>query len=200
MKINIGKTKKHFRWRVLIPLLMLLGFAIHNFTNKTAFQILIDGESMSPTYQDKELVWATSLYSSVARDDIVAVKFDETIIVKRVRFIPGDVFWAIKDDMLRWTPIPDEMVNDFRNLNIWKIKKFTVPNEMLWLEGDNKKVSYDSRIHGFFEFQNIIGVLFPWKANKNNETSSISLNQMQNLKNQGIPITREKFINNVFKS
>lgn len=194
MNINIGKTKRHFRWSVLIPLLMLLLFVIYNFTNKTAFKILIEGESMSPTYQDKELVWATSLYSSISKDDIVAVKLDEIIIVKRVRFIPGDVFWVIKDDMLHWTPIPDEMVNDFKNLNIWRVKKITVPNGMLWLEGDNRKVSYDSRIYGFFEFQNIIGVLFPWKANKNQETDSVSLNQMENLKNQGIPITKEKFI------
>lgn len=198
--MDSNKKRTYFRLEVLIPLLVLLGVAVHDLKNKTAFRVLIDGTSMSPTYQDKEMVWATSLYSRIVEDDVVVVEFNnEYTIVKRVRFVPGDTFWAIKDDSIHWTPIPDDAVSDFKKLNIWKLKKITVPDGMFWLEGDNKETSYDSRIYGLFESQYIVGVLIPWRPNIGKSITSVPLIRLQFLKKQGLPITREKFINNVFK-
>ena len=200
MKSDTKKMRKYFRLEVLIPLLILLGVALHDLNSKTAFKLIINGTSMSPTYQDRETVWATILYSRIVKDDVVVIKLDnEHTIVKRVRFVPGDTFWAIKDDSLHWTPIPDDIVDDFKKLNIWKLRKITIPNGMLWLEGDNKESSYDSRIHGLFESQYIIGVVAPWRPNIGKITTTPIILRMQNFKKQGLPITRGKFIGNGFK-
>lgn len=191
--------RKYFRLEVLIPLLVLLGVALHDLNSKTAFKLIIDGTSMSPTYQNREVVWATFLYSRIVKDDVVAIKFNEHIIVKRVRFVPGDTFWVIKDDSLHWTPLPDDIVDDFKKLGIWELRKITVPSGMFWLEGDNKESSYDSRIYGLFKSQYVVGVLAPWRPNTGKVATTPSILRMQSLKKQGLPITREKFISNEFK-
>jgi signal peptidase I len=154
---------------------------------------------MSPTYSNKELVWATSLQSEYQKDDVVVVKLENRLVVKRIKFVSGDVFWVLKDDKLHWTPIPDDMVEDFKNINIWKIKKLTVPNDAFWLEGDNKQTSYDSRMYGFFNKEQIVGVLCVSRFNTNNYDISASISRMQYLKQKGESVTMEKFITNVFK-
>lgn len=199
MKSKNQKTKKYFRPEVLILLLVLLFISLYSLKNRTAFTLLIKGTSMSPTYQDQEIVWATYLYSKINHEDVVAIKFNENTIVKRVRFIPGDTFWVMKDDSIHWTPVPNELVADFQNINIWKLKKIIVPKGMFWLEGDNNETSYDSRIHGLFDSKHIVGVLAPWRQNKNKSATTPVIIRMQKLKKQGLPITREKFITNGFK-
>jgi len=189
--------REYFRWEVLIPLLVLLAVSLHDWKSQIAFRVVIDGDSMSPTYQNKEIVWASSLYPRMVKEDVVVIQFNnESTIVKRVIYLPGDTFWVINFDDLHWVPIPDDVAIAFSKLNLYPIKKLTVPVGKIWLEGDNREISYDSRIYGFFDTEYIKGVVSPWRANDAKLEFPAPVQRLYDLRKQGKSITKEKFINN----
>jgi signal peptidase I len=190
-----GKNlRQYFRWEVLIPLLVLLAVSIHDFKSKTAFKVIVDGDSMSPTYDNMEAVWASSMYSRIIRGDVVVIQFNnESTIIKRVLYLPGDKFWVMNYDQTHWTPIPDDTVVDFSRLNLWPMRKIAVPANFIWLEGDNKLVSYDSRIYGLFDMEYIKGVVSPWRSYDSKNYPAL-VQRLYDIRKQGKSITKEKFI------
>ncbi|MEK3890279.1 signal peptidase I [Bacillus sp. FSL K6-3431] len=127
------------------------------------------GESMEPTFQDKDRVLISKI-SDVQRFDMIvfqAPDADEKYI-KRVIGLPGDSV-VMKNDILYINGkavdepyLKENKEEAFGNLTgDFSLKELTgetrVPKRLLFVMGDNRLRSKDSRIFGFISDDSIIG-------------------------------------------
>ena len=122
----------------------------------------VDGDSMLPTLKPSDRVLVTRGYPEPKRGDVVVVHLRDNAgrphdIVKRVVAVPGDTV-AVTDDVAfvngsreaSRTVIIDP--TDAVNVAPTKLKRGTV-----FLMGDNRPVSYDSRFFGAVPLADVQG-------------------------------------------
>lgn len=146
--------------------------------------VVVSGHSMDPTLQDRERVIATKT-KKIERFDIVtfpAPDAPKKSYVKRVIGLPGDTV-AYKDDQLFINgkeydePYLDEYkkllddgnylttaqladenwYSEFSMADLAILGSKTVPEDSLFVLGDNRQVSKDSRLIGFIKKADITG-------------------------------------------
>lgn len=106
----------------------------------------IYGNSMSPTVHDSDIVlsWKTTKYET---GDVIAFYYNNKILVKRVIASPGDWVDIAEDGTVSVNgEILDEPYvkqKDFGKTNI--DLPYQVPESKIFVMGDNRKVSIDSR-------------------------------------------------------
>ena len=105
--------------------------------------IIVDGDSMSPTLTDGEMMLLNKL-GSIERNDIVVINNEEGYIIKRVIALPGESI-ECRDGVIY---INDEKYDDnFASKTDDFVKQFLNDDEY-FVMGDNRFVSMDSRIFG----------------------------------------------------
>ena len=161
------KTKKEvYAWTKSIAFALIIAFICRNFlfTPTTVY-----GESMEPTFQEKDRVLISKI-SDIQRFDIVvfnAPDEDQRHYIKRVIGLPGDTV-EMKDDVLyiNGTPYEEPYVKRKSDITLKVTSDFTlkelsgkttVPNGYLFVLGDNRLKSRDSRSFGFISADSIIG-------------------------------------------
>ncbi len=106
----------------------------------------VTGSSMSPTLKNDELV-ICSKRSNFKSGDMVAFYYNNKILLKRVIGIEGDII-DIKEDgtvYVNGTELDESYVNE-KSLGICDIKlPYQVPDNRIFVMGDNRSVSVDSR-------------------------------------------------------
>ncbi len=127
------------------------------------FQLmLIQGESMEPSYRSGQFVFITKLDRDYARGDCVLF-YSEALgcsLVKRIVALPGETVQicggAMLIDGLQYKPYPDCPEIDFAGL---AAEPLTVPEGHCFVLGDNFSHSTDSRCEevGFIPFERIRG-------------------------------------------
>jgi len=125
-------------------LLILLGFAI--YFHYTFTTVVVSGESMLPTLKNNQRVLTSRAYwlvGPIKDKDIVVIKDDGPTgyIIKRVYRMAGEV--------VDWYNVPDNV--DFRK------GEYKVPAGHVYVLGDNREVSEDSRRFGPVKVEDIIG-------------------------------------------
>ena len=123
---------------------MLLAFAI--YFHLTFTTVVVSGESMLPTLTNGQRVLTSRAYWLVGpiRDkDVVVIKDDGPTgyIIKRVYKMAGEI--------VDWYNVPDNV--DFRD------GEYKVPLGHVYVLGDNREVSEDSRRFGPVKVDDIIG-------------------------------------------
>ncbi|MGG4268419.1 signal peptidase I [Peribacillus simplex] len=131
----------------------------------------VKGASMSPTFQNKDKV-VVSKMTEIQRFDVIvfdAPDVDGKKYIKRVIGLPGDSI-DMKDDVLYINGKPveepylhankednpfDKLTEDFSLQE--KTGKSKVPKNMLFVMGDNRLESKDSRIFGLISYDSIVG-------------------------------------------
>lgn len=129
------------------------------------------GASMSPTFHDQDRV-VVSKTTEIQRSDVIvfhAPDVDGKDYIKRVIGLPGDSI-DMKDDVLyiNGKAVEEPYLNANKEDN--PINKLTedfslqektgesqVPKNMLFVMGDNRLNSKDSRIFGFISYDSIVG-------------------------------------------
>ena len=118
---------------------------------------------MLPTLQDKERLVVTKLFYEPDREDIVVVKSRELgkFIIKRVIAIPGDeldirpqtgqVFLNGKELN---EPYILERLHSGGHIHDYPI---TVPEDYVFVMGDNRNNSHDSRSLGLIRYEDVVG-------------------------------------------
>ena len=125
-------------------LLFVLAFVIVFYANFTTVQVA--GDSMEPTLNSGQRVLTTRAYwlvGDIRRNDVVVMKMPGTgtPIIKRVYAMPGEV--------VDFYNVPDE----------WDLSRgeYRVPERTIYVLGDNRPASDDSRSFGPVAFNDVIG-------------------------------------------
>ncbi len=90
----------------------------------------------------------------------------DTALIKRVIGIPGDKV-EVRDGNLYLNDIAQKNYVFDKNIN-YSTGPFIVPEESLWVMGDNRNNSMDSHIWGFLPYEKVIGkaIFRYWPFNK----------------------------------
>ncbi|MBU3110754.1 signal peptidase I [Clostridium lacusfryxellense] len=140
--------KKIFELAKSIAISLIIAVFIINFM----FQIVIvNGESMLPTLQNNDklvLEKISKRITATKRNDIVVIKYPADIsqrLIKRVIAVAGDTV-KINNNTLY---INDKIVNEYyKNENfMMDFDKIEVPKDSIFVLGDNRNFSKDSRSH-----------------------------------------------------
>lgn len=113
----------------------------------------VHGDSMLPTYKDGQLVLVNRLpgYSSrLSRGDVVLVRANNDILIKRVYRLPGETI--SRAEAWRFGGVK-EYFEPTHNLDV----PLRVPNGFIVVLGDNAAVSDDSRNFGPVALTEIVG-------------------------------------------
>jgi signal peptidase I len=127
-----------------VTLLFLLAFAIYfQFTFQT---VVVSGESMLPTLKSGQRVLTSKAYwlvGPIKQKDVVVLRDDGPTgyIIKRVYKMAGEI--------VDWSLVPETF--DFRQ------GEFRVPEGNIYVIGDNREVSEDSRKFGPVPLDKVIG-------------------------------------------
>ena len=123
------------------------------------------GSSMEPTYHHGNIILVDKVfYKQPAYNDIVVVKYPVSIneqqIIKRIVGLPGDRI-EMKDNQLYRN---DELLKeDYINEPMVNNKDFSydIPEGKIFVMGDNRNHSVDSREMGYVDFdEQVVGRVF----------------------------------------
>lgn len=174
-KKNKNAEKQGWQYELfdLVRTLVICALVVFLFTRFIMSPVKVDGYSMYPTLDDKEIGVVNKIdvkWHGIQRFDVVVVN-DPKITggkewVKRVIGLPGDTIYAKNDVVyVNGKPIKEpylntNYVNDIRaqgdqfTSDFGKVK--LGPNQY-WLMGDNRVVSHDSRAVGPFKGSDFVG-------------------------------------------
>lgn len=144
----------------ILPIVMafLLGAGITHITCGAR----IIGDSMSPTLKNGQWTFGTLLVKPYNYGDIVTTKpidmsrygYEKDIrITKRIIGVEGDIIWFEDGILYRNGEKVDESYAQLDNYT--SSEKITVPKGELFLAGDNRQVSLDSRDIGCVKEEDI---------------------------------------------
>ena len=135
--------------------------------------VRVNGTSMDPTLKNGEIMILNKIKynkNDIKRFDIVVVKMDKELLIKRVIGLPNEEIkyvdnkLYINGEYIKETFLNDDVYTTNFSLDDFKLKK--IPENCYFIMGDNREVSLDSRIFGCFTKDKILGsanlVLFPF--------------------------------------
>lgn len=154
-----GTLARIIIWPALITL-----FAVTILFYWISSPVLVTGNSMEPTLHDQDRVLRTKAYDEPRRGDVVIVDEDlpnlHENIVKRVVAIPGDTI-EIRDDV---AIVNGRTYSDYRVISAPGRGEYRppllVPKGYVYIMGDNRPVSLDSRFIGVVPVNQIRGKAF----------------------------------------
>jgi signal peptidase I len=176
----IKKKSETFEWVKSIMVAIVLAFIIRTFFFSP---IVVDGHSMDPTLQDKERMIVTKIGEPKRFDIVVFHAPDGRDYIKRVIGLPGDSI-EYKNDVLYingkaynepYLEKYKKRLNDGTLTYSFTLKETavgsgTVPKDSLFVLGDNRRQSKDSRDIGAIPMEKVIGttnfVYYPIKEIK----------------------------------
>ncbi|WP_226576823.1 signal peptidase I [Halobacillus litoralis] len=161
--------KKYRRWIRTILFALLLAFVFRSYLFAS---YIVDGESMEPTLYDGNLLMVNKAvydWTDIDRQQVIVFHAnEEEDYVKRVIGVAGDEI-EVKDDQLYINgKLMDESYLDplrpddgFAFTEDFTLKEVTgettVPEGHLFVMGDNRRDSLDSRYFGFVPSETVVG-------------------------------------------
>ncbi|SFA99936.1 MULTISPECIES: signal peptidase I [unclassified Bacillus (in: firmicutes)] len=174
------KKNETFEWVKSILGALVIAFIIRSFIFTP---IVVDGESMNPTLQDKDRMVVIKIGEPKRFDIVVFHAPDGRDYIKRVIGLPGDSI-EYKNDVLYINGkaynepylekykkrLNDETLTYSFTLKETAVGSDTVPKDSLFVMGDNRRDSKDSRDIGAIPIEKVIGttnvVYYPIKEIK----------------------------------
>lgn len=155
------KNKKvHSNLKFIVGVLVVSFILVHIFTHFWGI-VRISGDSMLPTYKNGEIHIYSTDTSDINYGDVVIFKNKKTqnsIFIKRVVALSGDTFSCKGTSYsLNHKTLKENYIND----NISKEYSFetTIPANYIYVCGDNRDASYDSREFGAVNIDDVIGII-----------------------------------------
>lgn len=133
----------------------------------TTFRMgVVRGESMMPTYQNGQVVLVRRhnwLSPRIKRDDVVLLRRGRDVLIKRVRYLPGDVItdWVVSQYirlMDRTNGIGDYYEQQPGNTPS-EGPRYSLPAGFIFVMGDNRGASEDSRQFGPVPLHDVLGIV-----------------------------------------
>jgi len=146
--IKIRHKKIFYYFFQVVFLVLALVFLIY----RPYFITKIVGESMVPSFNEGQLVVASSLDRNYNVKDVVLFKRDEEILIKRIAYLPGHKIICADLGMRQFCPIPPmkNVKAQLKYLNSQGINAYIyeIPKGHVFVIGDNEGLSEDSRNFG----------------------------------------------------
>ncbi|MBR5236347.1 MAG: signal peptidase I [Clostridia bacterium] len=149
-----------FEWSKSIAIAVVLALIINQFFFA---MVQVEGESMLPTLQSKDRLVVTKLFYQPKAKDIVVIKSHALgkHIIKRVIAMPGDtidIHQETGDVLINGEVINEPYIKE-KLLNAGNAQKYplVVPENYVFVMGDNRNNSQDSRNLGLIAFEDIVG-------------------------------------------
>lgn len=123
--------------------------------------VRVDGPSMNPTLENKQILLLSKYSKHYERFDIVVFNYAKQKLVKRIIGLPGEKI-EFKNNKLYINN--KEIEEDFGHMetedfSLSDIGYETIPDHMYFLVGDNRTNSLDSRYIGLVSDSDIEGVV-----------------------------------------
>ena len=148
-------------WLWTIGIALAIVFVVNTFIARV---MTVEGESMTNTLQNRERIITTSLYGELKRGDIVVIRRENDVpLIKRVIAVGGDTIQILEDGVyVNGTRLEEPYVNPeetpkYTNVSEELKNGTTVPEGTVFVMGDNRNHSTDSRVIGFVPEGDIIG-------------------------------------------
>lgn len=174
-------SKKKTFFKFSLQIIAIVAITTVTFT-KVLIPVRVDGQSMYPTLHDKDFAVVNALalnQEKINRFDVVVLKCEklDKNIVKRVVGLPGDTI-VYQNDELYINDIYyeenfldknyiEEAKNNYQSDFFTNDFEITLKDDEIFVLGDNRLQSADSRTLGTFRYEDIIGkkglVIFPFK-------------------------------------
>ena len=164
----VGYCSVIYEW--LVPLAAAIMFCTILF-NVIIGIVTVNGESMEPTYYDGDRIIVSRIVPKYSYGDVVVINVKDdavigtTNIIKRVVGVPGDVIEITPEGYVKVNGEYEELkLPETYNDGIFD-SAVTVPEGCLYVLGDNRGVSYDSRYLGFIDESQVYGreLIRVWK-------------------------------------
>lgn len=161
--VALDKVQSSPARRILIEAIQTIALALVLFLiiNSVSARIRVDGRSMEPSFQDGDYVIVNKLaYRSgeLDRGDVIVFPFplnEEEDFIKRIIALPGDRLTIVRGDIfLNGNRInEDYLLSDASG----DMDEIIVPLGTVFVMGDNRNDSSDSRVWGPLLISEIIG-------------------------------------------
>lgn len=139
------KLKINFIRTLASSALVVIAFAI--ITSTSFFKILqVSGSSMEPNLHEGELL-ITSNFFKYKKGDMIAFYYNDSVLIKRIIATEGDIV-NIEDDgtvFVNSVKLEENYVKELSYNNCDITFPYQVPKNTVFLLGDNRSVSVDSR-------------------------------------------------------
>lgn len=156
-----NKIKEYLSYIIIIAVIVLIRLFI-------VTPVRVDGNSMSPTLDNGNIVFLNKLNHNFKRFDIVVFNYNDNELVKRIIGLPGDDIKYQNGKLF----VNDNYVSepfDHGETVDYDIPEI-VPKDKYFVMGDNRTNSLDSRYIGFISAKDIKGSisfsLIPFKTVK----------------------------------
>lgn len=146
------RTKNHKN--IVFILIVLLAMGVSGYFILHYNIVIVDGDSMQPTYQNQQILLAHR-NQLIHRNNIIVFDHDNHTIIKRVIGIPNDVI-QMGDGIILINGVqvhPYTYHGDHQTIHLSQQEYFVI--------GDNHLNSTDSRHYGVISIQDIVGVIKP---------------------------------------
>jgi signal peptidase I len=153
-KIHWGRFALDIIETLVLAVVLFLGI------NAVSARVRVDGFSMIPTLQDGEFVLVSKLnyqFGKVERGDIIVFHFPmdpEQELIKRVIGLPGDTIGVQNGKVSVNGQVLDE---PYIAATPAYSGEWQVPDDQLFVLGDNRNDSSDSHSWGFLPFEKVVG-------------------------------------------
>ncbi len=152
-------NKKNFDFVFFLLIVLLL---FYFYINLTTFIVGVDGDSMNNTLVDGDVVIVTKT-KNVNRGDIVVFDTDHGKLIKRVIALEGDTLYC---DEKGCVYLKKQGETEFRKLDeiyakgiTENLNQTTILKNEIFVLGDNRAFSQDSRYFGAVKLSSVNGVV-----------------------------------------
>ena len=158
-KKSFNIFKEIFEWVQSIAVALVLALIINQFLFA---MVQVEGSSMLPTLETKERLVITKLFYKPKAKDIVVVESDDLqkYIIKRVIAVPGDVVDYDAQNFritINGEAIDEPYILEEAYGGGAVNYPVTVPEDHVFVMGDNRNNSNDSRNLGMISYDDVVG-------------------------------------------
>ncbi len=156
-KKKINLKKEIFEWILYLALAVLISLIIRTFLIE---RVTVYQHSMEPTLTEGDTSFMNKIGARLGlykRGDIIVANVEnEPLLIKRLIALGGDTV-EIKGGRLY---LNGELQNEpyIKELMLYSVEKFTVPEGYCYILGDNRNNSTDSHVFGAVPCECIVGI------------------------------------------